>query len=157
MNNKDLALLSEAYNKVQQNTVEEAGVFSQFAAKAGAAKDAFKQGLHNVAHVASGKGGNEQVEGGRQRILPSWKKTYAHSKQANIAKSLANDIINDIKGTGLVPAGYNIDDQHVKYWEEAINTYVDFINNKKGRKKYPEEENKSGAFHSTTSPKKVSA
>jgi hypothetical protein len=155
MNNKDLSLLSEAYSQIQRNTVEEAGFLSQLGAKAEAVKDAFKQGVENVKHVVKGEGGNARNEKGQVKPIVGWKKTYEHSKQANISKSLASDIINDIKGTGLVPAGYNIDEQHLKYWEEAINKYVDFINNKKGRAKYEEEKPE---FHATAVGKeKVSA
>lgn len=141
MNNNDFKLLSEAYTSVQQKTIEEAGFLSQMAARGHAAKEALKQGVKNVAHVASGKGGDIQSEKGQRKTLPGWSKVYRQEKQVKAAATLANDIIKDIKALGLVPAGYVLTPEHTKYWEEAINTYVDFINNKKGRKKYPEEEN----------------
>lgn len=156
MNNKDLSLLSEAYNKVQQKTLEEAGFSSQLAARAGAAKDAIKHGLKNIAHVARGEGGNIRNAKGQVRPLTGWKKTYEAGKQSRIAKSLAQDIINDIKYTGLVPAGFTIDQTHVQYWEEAINRYVDFINNRKGRTKY-DEETPSSEYASTTAGKETAA
>lgn len=125
MNSKDLSLLSEAYQQVQQNQTLEEGPLSQFAAKAGAAKDALVQGVKNVAHVASGKGGNVQDEKGRQGTLPSWKKTYETSKRDRIVQSLTNSIIDDIKGMELFPAGFEPSEQDKEWWSDVINTYID--------------------------------
>ena len=137
MRDKDYDMLAEAYGEVQKHTLEEAGMLSQLAAKGKAGIDAFKQGVKNVAHVASGKGGGQQTANGQFKgSIPGWKGTYDKAKQEHIAKSLAQDIINDIKGTGLVPDGYALDETHVKYWEDAITTYINFIN-----KKSPKETN----------------
>ena len=89
---KDDAVLVEMYEKIQKNTIEEAGWFSRQGARLGAMGGAAKQGLGDVATAMAGKPAAPDA---------GWRGKYDQGKRENILNTLTKNINNDISKLGL--------------------------------------------------------